>query len=321
MKRNGSNLSFAFKFVAHLCRIDPGKLDKEGIRWALKEVFATLIPALTSNDSEVSAKRQKLAPSSTATRGFYSTQRWTLSGTDIARMVEICVANNLKDEGNRLLDKMMLDTINADAGALEVIFMDFLQALRRIMLEHNIPCSSEKYQGTFQYIIRSFVAECVGMEPKRPENYAGDALKKIGCGLSTCYDCDHLDRFCQRPKERTWQLQGTIKRRDHVKSRVQGSRRFRTEIIQKGRRSHTLRIHKTQYELWKSDHNDWSQRCASAKRKMENIGYDALRELLADKYEECVHLQSVKIRPSTVIPERPSPKSKGRTQVIDLSEY
>lgn len=322
MKKNGANLLFAYGFIDRLFKTDSTRIDNERKRLGLKEVFATMIAALTSNDPEAPAKRRRFDPSSTATSGYYSTKRWTLSENDIARMVDICIATNLKDEEGGLLDKMMLDASNADARTLEVVFMDFLRVLRRIMLEHNISFGTKKHQDTFQYIIQTFVAEFVGMEPMRPENYAGDATKKSGCNSSACRDCKDLDYFCQNIGERMWELKATEARRNHVGSQISGSRRFWTEFVKRPQGApHILRVHKTQYEMWQTDHNDWLQRCTKAKNIMDDNGHDALRELLADKYEEYVHLQSVKRGPTTVIPERPSPRMNGRTQVIDLSEH
>lgn len=281
----GANLLFTYKFVDRLFKVDSGKIDNEGKRSAFREVFATMIPALTSNDPEAPAKRRRFNPESAATSGYHSTKRWTLSGNDIARMVDICIATNLKDEENGLLDKMMLDASNADARTLEVVFMDFLLVLRRIMLEHKISFSTKKYQDTFQYIIRTFVAEYVGMEPMRPENYAGDATKKAGCNSSSCGDCKDLNHFCQNPRERMWELKATEARRNHVESQISRSR-FRTEFVRRPQGApHILRIHKTQYEMWQADHNAWLQRCTKVKNYLDGIGHDALRELLADKYE------------------------------------
>ena len=78
---------------------------------------------------------------------------------------------------------------------------------------------------------------------------------------------------------------------------------------------------KTLNEAWEASHAAWLSRCAKAEELLAAIGHDALKQLLGNEYNECVELRSVRHGLTAVIPERPSPRTMGRTQVIDLSKY
>ena len=73
------------------------------------------------------------------------------------------------------------------------------------------------------------------------------------------------------------------------------------------------------YEVWQPEYTAWVSRCDKATRMLVAIGRDALRQLLGNTYDERMELRSVRKTIIVNVPERPSPRTKGRTQIIDLT--
>lgn len=288
---------------------------------ALREVFSVMVPALTIETGNTSAKRRKIAQTSSTSVGHNDMDRWPLAGSRIARLIGCCLASDLKDEEKHLLNRIASEASNADERTLDVILMPFLQTLRQIMEQNSVAFTTQDYQNLFQYIIALFIIEYVKMEPSRPVN---QTCPKAGCGADRqCQDCWNLDEFLRHPIRQTWDLTTTGQRRDHVERRVLVSQSpyFRCHTIKNRHAPHTLKVIKTLNQAWEANHSAWLSRCAKAEEALAAIGHDALKQLLGNKYNECLELRSVRHRLMTVIPERPSPRTKGRTQIIDLSEY
>ena len=288
------------------------------MRLALRELFSTMIPEITVKATNVSAKRRKIGSMSYEPSGPNDNDHWPLQGSRMAELVSCCVGSSLKEEENWLLTKIALEAIHADSQALEHVLMPFLKRLRELMEEYKIAFTTEKYQDLFQTIISLFLSRSVAMEPLRPPNFT---YSKAGCGDGKCRDCHDLNRFLQDPDRQTWDLTTTGQRRSHVDGRVSQSIRFRTTTIKNTTAPHTLRVTKTPHVVWESDHKAWLHRCDKARGLMAAVGYGALRQLLGDQYDQCVELRIVK-RGTTALAERPSPspRTKGRTQIIDLTE-
>lgn len=102
---------------------------------------------------------------------------------------------------------------------------------------------------------------------------------------------------------------------------VRQSPYFRCDTVKNRYAPHTFKMSKTLNKAWEADHIAWLSRCATAGENLAAIGHGALKQLLVNKYNDCVELRLVRHGLMAVISERPSPRTKGRTQIIDLSEY
>ena len=277
-----------------------------------------MIPAFTIQTDNRSAKRRKIA--STPPAGHDDMNRWPLAGSRIARLIDCCLASDLKDEEKYLLNRIASEASNADDRTLDVVLMPFLQSLRQTMEQNRVPFTTLDYRNLFRYIIALFISECVKMEPPRPMN---QICPKAGCGTGRqCQDCWDLDEFLRHPSRQSWDLTTTAHRRDHVGRRVLASQSpfFRCDTIKNRHAPHTLKVTKTMNEAWEAAHSAWLSRCAKAEKMLAAIGHDALQQLLGNQYNECVELRSVRYGPTAVIAEWPSPSTKGHTQIVDLSE-
>ena len=279
-----------------------------------------MIPAFTIKERQLPAKRRKIAQTSTTSVGVEGIDRRSLAGSRIALLVGCCLTWDLEDEENCLLDKIAWEASNGDDRTLNVIFMPFLQTLCQIMEPNRVLLTKKAYQSLFQYIIALFIMEYVKMEPPRPVN---QICPKAGCGAGRqCRDCWDLDDFLRHLSQKSWDLTTTGQRRDHVEHRVLGSQSpfFRCDTIKNPHAPHTLRVTKTLNEAWEASHLDWLSRCTHAKDMLAAIGYDALKQLLGDKYDECVELRAVRHEQKAGIPERPLLRTQGQAQITDLGE-
>ncbi len=297
------------------------------VQHALREIFSVMIPAFTIENGKVAAKRRRIVRTSTTSTGHEDMDRWSLSGSRIAHLINCCLASDLKDEENYLLNRIASEASNADDQTLCVVLMPFLQSLRRIMEQNSVPFTTQDYQNLFQYIIALFLIEYVKMEPAQPAN---QTCPKVGCGTGRrCQDCWDLDEFLHHPSRQSWDITTTGQRRDHIERRVLASQspNFRSvsqlncNTIKNRHAPHTLKVTKTLNDAWEISHSAWMSRCAYAKEFLAAIGHDALEQLLGNKYNECVELRSVRHGLVAVVPERPSPSREGHTQIIDLGEH
>ena len=278
-----------------------------------------MISAFTLENGKIPAKRRKIARTSATPVEQEDMDRWSLAGSRIAHLIGCCLASDLEDEEKYLLNRIASEASNADDQTLNVILMPFLQTLRQTMEQNGVPFTSRDYQNLFQYILALFIIEYVRMEPARPTNLT---CPRVGCGRR-CQDCWDLDEFLCHPNRQYWAMTTTGQRRDHVEHRVLASQSsyFRCDTIKNRHAPHTLKVTKTLHEAWEVCHSAWLSRCARAKEMMAAIGHDALKQLLGNKYNECVELRSVRHGLVAVIPERPSPTKKGHAQNIEFSEH
>ena len=300
-------MPFAADFVIGFCEeIAPQAFDPDMVRLALREVFSVMIPAFTIENNKFSAKRRKIARTSTNSAGDEDMDRWSLAGSRIAHLIGCCLVSGLKDEENHLLNKIASEASSADDRTLNVIFMPFLRTLRQIMEQNSVPFTTQVYQNLFQYVIALFIIGYVKKEPPRPAN---QTCPKAGCGAGRqCQDCWDLDDFLRHPSKKCWDITTTGHRRDHVERRVLGSQSpyFRCETVKNRHAPHTLKVIKTLSEAWEASHSAWLSRCTQAQDMLAAIGHEALKQLLVDKYNECVELQAVRHGQIAGIPERPS---------------
>ena len=272
-----------------------------------------MIPVFTIENNKFPAKRRKIARTSTISVGDEDIDRWSLAGNRIAHLIGCCLISGLKDEENRLLDTIASEASSADDRTLKDNLMPFLRTLRQIMEQNSVPLTTQVYQDLFQYIIALFIIGYVKMEPPHPAN---QTCPKAGCGAGRqCQDCWDLDDFLRHPSKKCWNLTTTGQRRDHVEHRVLGSQSsyFRCETIRNRHAPHTLKVTKTLSEAWEASHSAWLDRCTQAQETLAAIGHEALKQLLGNKYNECIELRAVKHGQIAGIPERPSLMMKEQT--------
>ncbi len=144
-------MPFATEFITGMCEeVATGVFDTDMVRHGLREIFSVMIPAFTIENGRVVAKRRKVVRTSTTSTGNEDMDRWSLSGSRIAHLIGCCLASDLEDEENYLLNRIASEASNADDRTLCVILMPFLQSLRRIMEQNSVPFTAQDYQNLFQ---------------------------------------------------------------------------------------------------------------------------------------------------------------------------
>ena len=282
-RAQGSNHGFAFEFMKSLSEAGLAKkIDNETVTIGLKGVLLTFIPSFNLMISRNSAKRQKTASGQT---NFYGN---SFAGDSIAKIINYCAVQELHNEIGMLLHKIDEETGQFDEVLLRDTLIPFLRELNKVMQKHKIGYSTNQYQRVFQSVIKMYLLKYVCHEPPAPPT--DWKFSRRGCG---CSDCIKLDELLHSGTRIQMEYKGSGPRRNHVESRVLGVLEISKCTRKNPRSPHSLLLHKT----WKEGDaktKEWKLRCAEATAFFQNIGSEALKTLLADRYHELAELRLIR---------------------------
>ena len=296
---------------------------EETIKGGLEGVLSVLIPAIAFGSVESSsAKRQKIAPSGETAAADEPWNRYAGQGDELADLWHTCVVMGQTNAEAELLRSINMQAEEANAEALHRVYMAFLKRLYANAQDHVLFTTTQTYQQLYRHIITRFALRWVDLEPVQPTTMV---CQPRGCGDPKCRDCHDLDDFLRHSSREVLELTMAGYRRSHVEGRLGGMRCIAKRTVHATRgRSHTLRLTKALQKVWQEDHNAWCGRCSAAINKIKSLAAPQdLQRLLGDNYEDLMHLRLVRMGCTEVLPERPSPRGKGRSQVeiVDLTEY
>lgn len=258
------------------------KIDNETVTIGLKGVLLTFIPSFNLMNSRNSAKRQKTESGQT---NFYEE---SFAGVSIAQIIDYCAVQELHNEIGMLLHRIDRETGQFDEVLLRDTLIPFLRELNKVMQKHKIEYSTNQYQRVFQSVIEMYLLKYVCHEPPAPPK--DWKFSPRGCG---CSDCRKLDGFLHSGTEVQMEFKDTGPRRNHVESRVQDVTEISKCTRKNPRAPHSLLLHKT----WKEGDTEtkgWKLRYAEATAFFQNIGSEALKTLLTDRYHELAEMRLIR---------------------------
>lgn len=258
------------------------KIDNETVTIGLKGVLLTFIPSFNLMTYRNSAKRQKTASGQT---NFYGK---LFIGGSIAKIIDYCAIQELHNEIGMLLHRIDEETGQFDEVLLTDTLIPFLRELNKVMQKHKIGYSTNQYQRVFQSVIEMYLLKYVCHEPPAPPT--DWKFSRRGCG---CSDCRKLDEFLHSQTEVQIEFRCNTTKRDHVESRVLDVTEISKCTRKNPRAPHSLLLHKTLKEGG-AETEGWKIRCEEATAFFQNIGSEALKTLLADRYHELAEMRLIR---------------------------
>lgn len=286
VKKNISNVDFTVAFLTALFRA--GEADKsrlEVVRNIFKDVLSdmTLDIHVLYNDlgreralNEFVKRRRfdYISYGSQATE-YHSSRVMTTE--NMTTVFFQCENLGLTHEINQLADKIISQIPEANVLTFDRLLLPLLEQLPPPDRESG--STSHKYETLFRNILSSYVKTYVQSPPQKP---TGLERQPRGCSLY-CEDCVQLDTFLKDPNIPSIHFAVKAKRRDHLEERLRNSF-CSTETLRYGS-PFTLVVKKKGSE-WEHAMKEWKHRCAIALRAVEEIGFEKLKGLLGEGWEE-----------------------------------
>ncbi|KAI4215427.1 MAG: hypothetical protein L6R36_009390 [Xanthoria steineri] len=207
--------------------------------------------------------------------------------TEVADLLDHCKTLGLADEREGLVDQLVVASISADPSAFAKLFIPLLK--RMVVLSHsvNLPITDTIPRHFTRSIIDQFILRYVEPEPEKPRDWA---QARTGC-YNVCGDCSRLNSFLVNPEEKIGRFAIAEKRRRHLTNQLSHSG-CTLDTEHRGI-PYTLVVTKTE-KKWHQHHKAWRTRWRVAEQSFEDIGVEALREILGEDYERVVDCKSKK---------------------------
>ena len=197
------------------------------------------------------------------------------NGQNVAALLCLCQRLEFRTELDSIVKALITDASRAGSDIFHGFYLPFLKNLETLLREKNVSLANSPFPELFQRILGTYVDSYVCAEPTPPQD-----LKRptVYC---RCQDCLQLNRFLASPTERVGRFAVNQKRRQHLQSMV-GSTGCTHETERRGS-PQTLIVTKTRAQHLEA-HKAWAQRRDTAKKYLEVLGTEEMRELLAEMY-------------------------------------
>ena len=298
VKKNISNLKLTVAFLRALVRAgNEKKLRLEAVRHLFKNVLSDAIPELHldhqayGHDQERSRfmKRVRLDYDSYGPPAAADQRPSLVSVADLAALFDQCNDLGLLSEIDQLSDKIISQTFKANTKTFESLLLPLLKQLPAPgeSASNSISTSTHSYAKLAHTIISSYIHNYVQAPPRKP---VGCERQPRGCGPS-CEDCVSLDAFLKSSDRHHARFSVNGKRRDHIEERLKQSYCV-TTTIREGT-PYTLVVEKTGGE-WDNAMKEWRRRYGVGIKAIEDIGFEKLRGLIGEKWEDIVGLRAIR---------------------------
>ena len=288
VKKQVTNVTFIITFLVLLFEAEELGTFKAGLSKNIyRDVHADLVPLFKVEIGLYSLKRPKYVPCYMGGRTSEQKDVDFIEPTEVAGLLHHCKTLGLADEREGLVDQLVLASKSADPSAFAKLFIPLLK--RMVVLSHsaNLPITDTIPRHFTKSIIDEFVLRYVEPEPERPRNWA---QARTGCH-NVCGDCSRLNSFLVNPEEKTGRFAIAEKRRRHLTNQLSHS--GCTLDTEHQGIPYTLVVTKTE-KKWHQHHKAWRTRCRVAEESFEDIGVEALQEILGEGYERAVDCKSKK---------------------------
>ena len=293
-KKNTSNVDFIIAFLTAVFRADEAHQLRQGVAEVLfKELLGGMTPYLQLQYRESGrdearnefAKRRRYDYHNHGSQAAEDHNRRLVTANTLAMLFFQCEKFCYWHEIDQLADKIISSIPNANAMTLERLLLPMLKRLPPFVDPSSN--STHSYVKLFRIVIPSYISTYVQSPPQKP---TGLDRQPRGCSLH-CEDCVKLDDFLKNPERSTAYFQVKTNRRNHLEERLRYSN-CSTDTQRSGT-PYTLIVKKMGME-WESAMKEWRQRCEIAFKAVEKIGFEKLKRLLGEKWEDIVGLREIK---------------------------
>lgn len=272
------------------------KVTENVVNTIFKDVISDLIDqfSLWSLDRRPGKSNKRLIPGSRwESRNLDRTKTAILpdhdSSQNIASLLCHCLSLGLENELEQIITKLAGETINAPIDLFEIIYIPFLKVLINKLHERNLSTPNSPFTRLFQMILTAYIVRYVEPEPASPKDWTRST---VSCG---CNDCERLDAFLRAPDNPLEKFAFGKKRREHLQGRL--DRSSVTLQTEKRGSQYVLVVKKNRAE-YLAAHKAWTGRYNIAKKHIEDLGTETLRDLLLDIYNPVMSLSAISLLPA-----------------------
>ncbi|CAF9943153.1 MAG: hypothetical protein ALECFALPRED_010708 [Alectoria fallacina] len=296
VKKHASNVDFTVAFLTELFQAgEADKLRLEVVRSLFKDILGDVIPDLQLYHWEVGREQPR---DDFAKRRRFDHDRYRsqitedhgpriMTGENIATLFHHCDRLGLWHEIDQLANTMISHAPSASVATFEHVLLPLLKQLPPPVEREPKIESPHSYNLLFRAVLSSYIITYVQPAPPKP---TGLERPPRSCGFY-CDECVKLDTFLKNPDQAQARFRVKAKRRDHLEDRLRQSY-CSTEIITSGT-PYTLVVKKMGME-WENQMKEWKQRCGVALKAIEEIGFEKLRGLLGEGWEDVVGLGRIR---------------------------
>ena len=212
-----------------------------------------------------------------------------MSVGDLATLFDQCNELGLLYEIDQLCDKIISQTPKANTMTFEGLLLPLLKQVPPPgeSASNSISTSTHSYAKLARTVVSSYIINYVQPSPQKPVGYE---RQPRGCGPH-CEDCVSLDAFLKSSERYQTRFSVNGKRRDHIEERLKQSHCV-TATIREGT-PYTLVVEKTGRE-WEHAMKEWKQRYGFALKAIEDIGFEKLKRLIGEEWENIVGLRAIR---------------------------
>ncbi|KAI9715470.1 MAG: hypothetical protein M1812_005946 [Candelaria pacifica] len=300
-KNNISDKAFVMQFVHGL--IEAGqerKLDKAVVENVFRDLLEDLIATFTLKDDKPSNKRQKVDNSTSSRPSYPQTTHSSsvrtaqpakvvaLRGTDMAYLFGYCDDFGWHIEKETILDRFKREADALDPSQSGTTIIRFLEQLLDVLIQRNIPLSSQRYQRCFQSLTSLYIRGHVGMEPARPR--ISNSIRPCDRQRDICVVCKDFEKFLADTTRASYKFTGKESLRNHLQKRLP-SYGYKIDTLRRGS-PYTLVVTKLEVE-WMNEHNQWKKRCNKTAGEIRDMGFE---QILGPKFYDVMAMKDVQLR-------------------------
>jgi hypothetical protein len=208
---------------------------------------------------------------------------------NIATLLCHCLSLGLQSELDQIITKLVWEVAKAPISLFEVIYLPFLKALIDMLQEKSLSAQGSPFQRLFQMTLGTYVIKYVQTEPVPPKDWT---RPPTGC---SCGDCQVLNAFLRAPDRQIGRFAVNKQRRAHLHQQINGT--GMTHETERRGSPQTLVVTKNLAQHHAA-HKAWAQRCNVARKQIQNLGVEALKEFLSEIYGPVMSLSANKLQPS-----------------------
>lgn len=295
VKKQTPNVKFTVSFLTGLFRLgEANKLWPMIVRNLFKDILGDVIADLHFHYQDAGldqprdefVKRRRLHYDKHESQAVEDQRPKLMSSENLVTIFGHCQKLVLSHEIDQLVEKIISQAPNANPMTFERVLIPLLKNLPPPIKSGSKSIDTHSLGKLFRAVLTSYINTYVKTAPQKP---TGWERQPRGCSLC-CNDCVELNTFLKDSNKYQASFSVNGKRRDHLQERVNKGFHW-TETIRSGT-PYTLVVQKNGWE-WERAMKDWKQRCGAALKAVEDIGFEKLRGLLGEGWEDVVGLRAI----------------------------
>jgi len=293
------NVNYTPMAIAFLTRLFDAGVSGEITESVAHTIFKDIISDLADQFSLQSLNQASGASKRLMTMNSWEPRHLSQTGTvaapdydnskNIATLLCHCLSLRLETELYQIITKLGREVMKTPVELFEVIYLPFLKVLINMLQDKSLSAQGSLFQRLFQMTLCTYIIRYVQPEPVPPKDWT---RPPVSCG---CSDCQVLNAFLLAPDQQVGRFAVNKQRRAHLHQRIDGT--GLTHETERRGSPQTLVVTKNLAQHHAA-HKAWAQRCNVARKHIQNIGPEALKEFLLEIHGPVISLSANKLLPA-----------------------